>query len=264
MEEKWRFNGFYLRKQKKRWRREIPFRVSCRRYVNPPAIGPWTALSYAAARCCLMNVRIVLGACDERFFSPGILPVNWITGVTRFAAVVTDTRDENGKLYGGVSGEAFVLEAAAQGVSTCWVSGTYRKKECPVPVEEWEEVACVIALGQPQEAVSRDKPPVRKRKPLERICKNGPAGWPDWAREAAEAMRLAPSAMNQQPWELEYVGGVLALWGFERNSLDTGIALMHLETAIDKPHTWTLGQGKKAPAAWVKLNADSRREEGRA
>lgn len=258
MDGKWRLNGFYLAAQKKRWLNEMSYRTSCRKFSGPPSIGPWTALSYAASRCCMPGVRIVLGACDERFFSPGILPVSWITGVTRFAAVIVDDRDLLSRIHAGISGEAFVLEASAQEIGTCWVGGTYRKKECPVPLEAWENVACVIALGTPEKLADRETLPSRKRKSLERICTNNLDGWPEWAKNAGEAMRIAPSALNQQPWQLEYIGGNLSLWGAEKNAIDLGIALLHIEASITQPHFWTLGQGRPGPVAWVKLQPAKR------
>lgn len=253
MQEKWRFNGFYSQAQLARWREAAPRRYSCRQMGEKPTIAQWTALSFMAARCCLPGVRLVLGECDPCFFSPVLLPVLRITGARRFAALVTDGGTPAGRLNAGISGEAFVLEAAANGVATVWVSGTYRKRDCPVKVKPGEQVLCVIALGQP-EAPWPEKPE-RKRKAVEKYCLGDLNVWPQWAQSAARAVQEAPSALNSQPWQLDYGAGSLGLFGPPKNELDLGIALLHMETALTQPHLWTLGSGPRE-AARVRLTAE--------
>ena len=60
--------------------------------------------------------------------------------------------------------------------------------------------------------------------------------WPGWARTAAEAARLAPSATNRQPWSFDiHVDGITVSvknTGMEFNvskRLDCGIAMLHIE-----------------------------------
>lgn len=243
MQEKWRFNGFYSSAQLARWYEAAPRRYSCRKMGEKPTISQWTALSYTAARCCLKGVRLVLGECDPSFFSPALMPRNWITGVKRFAALVVDETCPEHRLNAGISGEAFVLEAAANGVGTVWVGGTYRRKDCPIRLKEHEQVLAVIALGQPEggwpETIQR------KRKPLEKICQGDFGAWPQWAQDAARCVQIAPSAINTQPWQLAFSGGSLALMGPARSQTDLGIALLHMEAAIPQPHLWTPGTGDK-------------------
>ncbi|MFO8063632.1 MAG: nitroreductase family protein, partial [Spirochaetia bacterium] len=76
----------------------------------------------------------------------------------------------------------------------------------------------------------------RTRKPLERLCTGEElGGWPGWAKAAAEAARLAPSAVNRQPWIFRFDGTELTVevdpsggGGSSAKRLDCGIALRHL------------------------------------
>ena len=249
MAEKWRFNGFFTNAQLARWREQIPKRVACRHFSGAPNVAQWTTLSYAAARLCLPGVRILLAACDESFFTPVIFNYGRIKGAIRFAAVMADTAVPRHMTHAGISGEAFVLEATSCGVATCWVSGTYRKKESPVHLYPGEVLAAVIPLGL--DAGPETEPVRRTRKPLKWFLESGGEDWPDYALQAARLVREAPSAMNRQPWKLRLNSQSLSLTG-AANSLDTGIALLHMEAALfEKDRQWVLDAGGKQPAARV-------------
>ena len=254
MAEKWRFNGFFTKTQLMRWREQIPRRVACRHFSGAPNVAQWTTLSYAAARLCLPGVRILLAACDESFFTPVIFNYGRIKGAIRFAAVMADTAVPRHMTHAGISGEAFILEATSCGVATCWVSGTYRKKESPVHLYPGEVLAAVIPLGL--DAEPKPEPAHRIRKPLKWYLENGGEDWPGFALEAAKAVREAPSGMNRQPWKLRLGSQSLSLIGAP-NSIDTGIALMHMEAALcEKDRQWVLDEGGKLPAARVLFTED--------
>ena len=139
------------------------------------------------------------------------------------------------------SGEAFVLEAAAMGLGTCWVSGSFRRGAVDIRLRDGERVLAVTPLGVP----ARDQMPPRRRKSLARICLNPPDNWPLWAYQAAEAARQAPSALNRQPWSFSYGQRTLRLLGGRADSLDMGIAMLHMMTAVAGiRHHWEWGQQK--------------------
>lgn len=258
MTEKWRFNGFYNKAQLARWRDQISNRVSCRNFSAAPKVSQWTTLSYAAARLCLPGVRILLAACDETFFTPVFLGYGRIKGATRFAAIMADTAVPRHMTHAGISGEAFVLEAASCGVATCWVGGSYRKKESPVHLYSGEVLAAVIPLGLAAEP--KQEPVHRTRKPLKWFMENGGKDWPDYAVEAAKAVHEAPSALNRQPWKLRMNSQSLSMIGAP-NSLDTGIALLHMEAALfSKERQWILDAGGRTPAARVLFTEDNDEE----
>ena len=197
-----------------------------------------TALHYTAARVCLPGVRIVLAECEDSLFVR--VPVfGGISGAKRCACIFVNKEQPHAMTLAGISGEAFVLEAQSQNVATCWVSGTYRRKLVPAEPEEGEKLAALIALGIPESETSGMK---RKRKALTDICLTPPAEWPHWAYQAAEAVRQAPSAVNLQPWRLNYGQQTLRLLGKRTDSLDMGIAMLHMEASVGSlPHAWVWG-----------------------
>ena len=60
--------------------------------------------------------------------------------------------------------------------------------------------------------------------------------WPDWAQAALESARLAPSAVNQQPWSFDLHKDSITVSirsaSMDLNvsrRLDCGIAMLHIE-----------------------------------
>ncbi len=143
----------------------------------------------------------------------------------------------------GYIGEAAVLEATALELGTCWVSGTFDPHAAAGQLElaAQESLVAVSPLGYPQNSYTFTEKLMsgfagsRKRKPMEQICTGEPLDdWPDWAKTAAVAARIAPSAVNRQPWIFRYEGGTLSIEtsgsgnGRYSKRLDCGIALRHL------------------------------------
>jgi len=62
-------------------------------------------------------------------------------------------------------------------------------------------------------------------------------------------VRLAPSALNLQPWEMKLTGQRFFIDTPDRQQLDLGIALCHAEVALRSPHRWQLGDGRREPLA---------------
>jgi hypothetical protein len=140
-------------------------------------------------------------------------------------------------------GEAAVLEATALGLDTCWVGGFFDPKRVGLMVEtaSSERVLAVSPVGFARDALSGTERAMRgmsrahRRKALEVIAA-GSADWPAWARSAAECVRIAPSAVNRQPWRLRLDGDSLVIArdsGVETpkvtKALDCGIAMLHAE-----------------------------------
>ena len=233
-------NTFYSPAQLARWRGAVPGRYSCRGYAGAPDADQLAALSYAAQRVCLPGTRIEIASCTEDLFVRVPL-VERIHGTDQYAAIIADMEQSLPRTLAGISGEAFVLEAAALGVGTCWVSGTYRRGAVNVKLSENERVVAVTPLG----LAAGDPPQKRRRKKLSDICNSAPENWPLWAYQAAEAVRQAPSAVNLQPWSLSYGQRTLRLLGRKADSLDMGIAILHMAAAAggSRQH-WEWGEGK--------------------
>ena len=122
------------------------------------------------------------------------------------------------------------------------VGGIRGTGKCAYVITDGERLAALIALGiasDPTEA------PAHKRKPLAQICLSAPSEWPLWAYKAADAVRQAPSAVNLQPWKLSYGQRTLRLLGKKADSVDMGIAMLHMEAAAGNVrHTWVWGSDR--------------------
>ncbi|MBO4837462.1 MAG: nitroreductase family protein [Clostridia bacterium] len=234
-------NGFYSPAQCARYLSVLSGRYSCRTYAGGPDQDQLSALNYTAARVCLPGIRIVIADCPEKLFVhvPLVEPVR---GTDKYACIIADMSRERARTLAGISGEAFILEAAAMGVNTCWVSGTYRRKAIDIPLKKGERILAVTPLGI---AASADSVPMPHRKKMSQICRTAPEAWPHWAFQAAEAVRRAPSAINRQPWMLSYAQRTLRLLGNPADSLDMGIAMLHMEaSAGNLRRSWQWGEGR--------------------
>jgi len=144
----------------------------------------------------------------------------------------------------GYMGEAAVLEAVSMGVSSCWVTGTYKKEDVAeqVDIKDNELIKSVIALGYAKDKKKLSEKLIKtivssgKRKPLEELCENGvDDNWPDWIKTALETARLAPSAINRQPWRFKVGDNKITIkvadakGDKEAKKLDCGISMLHLE-----------------------------------
>lgn len=161
-----------------------------------------------------------------------------IKGSPAYVAVVHRADDTADTLRAGIEGERFVLECTRLGLGTCWLGGTFNRTDVrrALPgLPDGHTVAAVIAVGTPASSPRLLDRLMRKvarsdnRRPLADIIIAGEA--PAALTKALEALRLAPSAANRQPWRLAFNrDGSIDVYGDPRDSfmtLDTGIALAH-------------------------------------
>jgi hypothetical protein len=225
------------------WFEAIPRRVSHRTFNDRPIasavlerIGAvCDRLSNSASR--RVRVELVPGVPDGVF--KGLIGAyGGVSGATAFVAFLGS---DDALLDIGYVGEAIVLEATAAGLDTCWVAGSFDSQRTSrlFDLAEGEAVRAVSPLGHgarrrgvidfmAQKAVRS-----RTRLPLETIAP-GVDRWPDWARQAAEAARLAPSGVNGQPWRLRLEDGMLVVASKTKSPywttpFDCGIAMLHAE-----------------------------------
>lgn len=144
----------------------------------------------------------------------------------------------------GYAGEAAVLEATRLGFGTCWVTGSVKRRKADriVRLAPGERLVGVSPVGYPKPKVEAPEPAplgegfAHKRLELSAIAPGIGAGrWPTWAFEGVVAARLAPSAVNRQPWRFRFEDGGVVLSADERGRLpyskrlDCGIAMLHFE-----------------------------------
>ncbi|MBQ8928385.1 MAG: nitroreductase [Oscillospiraceae bacterium] len=148
----------------------------------------------------------------------------------------------------GFSFEQLVLYAWSLGIGTTWIAGTMKREvfEREAGVLESELMPCVSPLGYPAQKRSIKELGMRtaikadKRIKDEGLFFDGDLSAPlstedPLIRDALEAVRLAPSAVNKQPWRIVRRGN--AYHFYEKHSIsggawdvqkvDMGIALCH-------------------------------------
>jgi len=231
-------NGFFSEEQRVRYRDVLKRRWSCRSFVGIPEEEVLEQLYETANKVNLPGIRIVIDDCPSGLLMH-IPFVEGFTGVRKYAAIIANIKNEHASICAGISGEAFILEAACLGIASCWVSGSFNRGKVRVKLAKDEKVLAIIPFGLPE----KPETPIKKRKKINEICLTKPDQWPNWAYQAAEAVRIAPSAMNRQPWRMNYGHHSLRLMHKGKGSLDDGIAMMHMEVSCNTAHLWTWGDG---------------------
>ncbi|MBQ8556007.1 MAG: nitroreductase family protein [Clostridia bacterium] len=155
----------------------------------------------------------------------------------------------------GYSFELLVLYAQSLGIGTVWIGGTMDRAafESAMELAEDEAMPCVSPLGYPAKKMSLRETMMRKgvkaddRMAFESLFFRNSFDVPLTKAEAAklahplEMVRLAPSAVNKQPWRVvvtdraahfylkrsrSFGGGTL-----DMQKIDMGIALCHFDLA---------------------------------
>lgn len=161
---------------------------------------------------------------------------------------------ENASVAFGYSFEMLVLYAQSMGIGTVWLGGTMNRSayEEAMELDSDEIMPCASALGYPAKKMSLRESMMRKgvkadeRLTFEELFFDGSFDKPlskekadKWA-EALEMVRLAPSAVNKQPWRVVVADNTVHFYlkrskGFARTSkldmqmIDIGIALCHFD-----------------------------------
>lgn len=166
----------------------------------------------------------------------------------------------------GYSMESVVLEATRLGLGTCWIGGLFDRGRAAAALgsRPGEIIPAVCAVGNP--AVRRSVADrivagvagSRSRRAFGELFFEGPASTPmdaspgDPVVRALEAVRIAPSASNKQPWRIVRTKGGAGSPGAchfyldeDRNynrlfgeirlqNLDMGIAMRHFDAACSE------------------------------
>ncbi|MBQ7703407.1 MAG: nitroreductase [Firmicutes bacterium] len=125
----------------------------------------------------------------------------------------------------GYYGEQVVLLAQDLGLNTCW-AGIFNGKNVPLEKVPGEQLVIVIAVGY-----GRAQGTQHKSKTPEQVSP-GFSERPDWFRFGVEMALLAPTAMNQQKFEIsmnESGEPVFINKGGPFSKVDMGIVRYHFE-----------------------------------
>ncbi|MBP5604098.1 MAG: nitroreductase family protein [Ruminiclostridium sp.] len=156
----------------------------------------------------------------------------------------------------GYSFEKMVLYAWSLGIGTTWIGGTMKREifEKAAGISGNEIMPCISPLGYPAKKRSVTETAMRtairadKRKPDKELFFENDFSTPiitedEALRTALEAVKLAPSAVNKQPWRIVKKGsdlhfyeehslaGAASSWDVQK--VDMGIAICHLMTVAN-------------------------------
>lgn len=159
----------------------------------------------------------------------------------------------------GYSFEAFVLYAQSLGLGTVWLGGTMNRAafEKAMELSGDEMMPCACAIGYPAKKMSVREAMMRKaikaddRLPFEELFFCDSLDTPltkdkaDRLAEVLEMVRLAPSAVNKQPWRvvaadntahfyLKRSKGYAHKGKLDMQMIDMGIALCHFAFAAEE------------------------------
>ena len=199
-----------------------------------------------------ISVRFIEKTPDERGDKLGTYGV--IKGAETYLAVVTQ-RGEHAAEAIGYGFEQLVLYAQSLGLGTCWLGGTFRRSAFAAQLElkENEIFPILSPVGYAAEKCGAFERAFRaslradSRLPWEKIFfKNGFAA-PLTEADAGqfripfEMTRLAPSAVNRQPWRVTAEDGAFHFYKksfsgapageTDMQRIDVGIALCHFDMA---------------------------------
>lgn len=213
----------------------IKNRISRRKFLEQPIDSSvWTKLQQEVTRLnevSGLSMELVEDASNA--FSSMKKSYGMFSGVKACLVLKGNQKDPDLKEKVGYYGEEIVLYMTDLDLGTCWVAGTFDRSQFAIP--EGEAMWCVVPFGYVEKLSFKEKAIratlSKKRKPArERMTGYDEA--PDWAKEAMEAVVLAPSAVNSQRPIFHYKGGVVSadvVVDEHVNLVDLGIAKKNFE-----------------------------------
>ena len=217
----------------------IEARHSVRKYKDEPV--PEDILATLRNRIWEINqeaglhIQLVTG--EPKAFS-GLICYGTFSGVTNYLVMAGKKGDDLDEKV-GYYGEQLVLLAQTLGLNTCWAGVSYSKIPGTYVLEDDEKIALYVALGYGQ---TQGK--AHKVKPAKEIS-NASDLTPKWFNRGVEAALLAPTAVNQQKFYIEFLGfrdysrvpkvtarPLFSMVGYSK--IDLGIVKYHFELGAGK------------------------------
>jgi nitroreductase len=280
----------------------IHARYSCRTYRDEPVaataqaeLSAWLAGHTTGPFGSRVRLALVAAAPGDREALKRLGTYGFIKGATGFLVGAVRRAPHDAEDYGYLVEHA-ILHATGLGLGTCWLGGTFTRSRFTARLgglARDEIMPAVISLGYPANdgtARIREREAGSRRLPASSLFFDERFDAPlalasgDPFAAALEAVRMAPSASNKQPWRLVRRGAdwhfylqrtkgygkgsplfaVLRLADLQR--VDLGIAQCHFELVarelglsgdwvFDGPSAEAVGAGTAAPGVRVEYSA---------
>lgn len=236
-----------------RWFEAIPKRRSRRNYNNSKPL-PDNLVQTLEKTCRQFrpfeDARAVLVKQPaDRVFNGLVGNYGKIKGAPLFISFIGNTGSPYCDERVGYTGEGIILESTALGLATCWVAGMFNEVVAGslVDLEAGEKIIAVSPVGYPVQELSLEEKLMtgfgrnHRRKPLEQLVTGAPKeSWPAWVAESLDAARLAPSAVNRQPWCFHVEPNAITVSVDDKDThnipkrLDCCIAMLHIHVTALK------------------------------
>ena len=167
-----------------------------------------------------LHFRLIV---DEDVFSRWMLGYGFIKGCRNYIRLAGKSAPDLEEKV-GYYGEMVALFLQSLGLNTCWVGGTYRKKDV------YEEPAGSVLVALLALGVGNTQGKPSSSRPIGAYYEDKDV--PSWFLDGMEAALLSPSALNQKKWRFLYQedGSVKATGnGKHFGAVDLGIAKLHFE-----------------------------------
>lgn len=202
-------------------------------------------LDVLANRICAEepSIRIVVGRYGAETLFRGRIGYGLIRGAVSSLSFIAAGKDKSNLLKIGYYGEWMILAATRLGLSTCWVAGTYNRDAAiaTLKLALGEELICISPIGESAKNKTFKELAVsavcgsKRRKKLEEILVDvNEDTLKPWQRAAIDCARIAPSAVNKQPWRFTIKEDKVCIRAADDASIkndtvlvDCGIAMFH-------------------------------------
>lgn len=211
----------------------IQARHSVRSYTNEPiSEADLRVLEAEVERCNAegrLHMRLV--ANEPKAFDSVMAHYGKFSGVRNYL-VLAGPDEPSLEERCGYYGERLVLLAQTLGLSTCWVALTFKKRYVKKSVARGDRLVIVIAIGH-----GTTQGAAHKSRTASEVSK-APIDAPDWFAAGVNAALLAPTAINQQKFEIELTNTTdsegkplvaLRNRGGAYSKVDLGIVRLHFE-----------------------------------
>lgn len=176
-----------------------------------------------------------------------------------YIAAIIDPSFDHAEERAGYFAQQLVIECTALGLGTCFVGGTFSRRNVNARLEVYEKVPFVVTVGNPEEEkttfVGRLTKTMAHRKQMsprefydgdEEEYTRALMSFP-WLDKALEALACAPSALNRRPVRLKMIesNGHSAIIAYnvsqnQYSPVDLGIAKFNIAAIV--PGLWDWGE----------------------